>query len=191
MDTIEGMSRMLAENWWAVALRGVIGILFGIVAFLLPGTTILSLVLVFAAYMIVDGIFAIIAGIRAAQQQHQWGLLIVEGVVDIGAGLIAFFWPGITVLAFVILAAAWALLSGGLELAAAFRLKLDHGRWWLALGGVASIIFGVLLAIAPLVGALVLTWWAGAYALVFGVALLVLAFKLRAKNEDYHRTVHA
>src|SRR5262249_20642103 len=151
---IEAMSIALAENWWVVALRGVIAILFGAVAFLLPGTTILSLVLVFSAYMILDGIFAILAGIRAAQQRDRWGLMILEGVVDIAAGVIAFLWPGITVLAFVILAAAWALLSGGLMLAAAFRLKLDHGRWWLALGGLASIIFGVMLAIAPLVGAL-------------------------------------
>jgi uncharacterized membrane protein HdeD (DUF308 family) len=184
---MEAMSTVLAENWWAVALRGVLGIIFGIVAFLLPGATILSLILFFAAYMLVDGVFAIMGAIRAARHGERWGLLILEGIVDIGAAAVAFLWPGITLVAFVLLTAAWALLTGGLMLASAFTLKLDHGRWWLALGGVVSIIFGVLLAISPLVGALVLTWWVGAYALAFGMTLLVLAFKLRAKNIDHHQ----
>jgi uncharacterized membrane protein HdeD (DUF308 family) len=182
---VEAMSAVLAENWWAMALRGVVGILFGIVAFLLPAATILSVVLVFSAYMLVDGLFAIVAGIRAARRHERWGLLILEGVVNIAAAVVAVFLPGITVLAFVLLMAAWALLSGGLMLGSAFKLKQDHGRWWLALSGVASIIFGVLLVIAPLVGALVLTWWVGAYALVFGAALLVLAFKLRMKKAEH------
>jgi uncharacterized membrane protein HdeD (DUF308 family) len=179
------MSGVLAENWWVVGLRGVLGILLGLLAFFLPGATILSLVIVFSAYMLVDGIFTIIAAVRAAQRRNRWGLLVVEGIVSIAAGIIAFFWPEITVLAFVLLVAAWALFTGALALWSSFRLNHEHGRWWLALSGVASITFGVLLVIAPLLGALVLTWWFGAYALVFGAMLLVLAFKLRTRKVDH------
>ena len=99
--------------------------------------------------------------------------------------------PAITAVAFVLLIAIWALVSGALMLVAAFRLNIDHGRWWLALGGIASIIFGVVLLIAPVVGAVVLTWWLGAYALVFGVLLLVLAFQLHSKREEKRRKAPA
>jgi len=177
----EAMSAALARNWWLIALRGVLGILFGIVAFLVPGATILSLVLLFSAYMLVDGVFAIAAAVRAAQAHERWGWLLLEGLANIACGVIAFLLPGLTVLVFVLLIAAWALISGGFMLAAAFRLHIDHGRWWLALGGLISIVYGVLLVIAPMTGAVVLTWWLGAYALVFGIALLVLAFKLRGR----------
>ena len=152
------------------------------VALALPGVTMLSLVLVFAAYAVVDGVLAIIAAVRSARSHERWGLLVLEGLVDIAAGVLAFLWPGLTILIFVMIVAAWALVTGGLMTAAAFRLHLDHGRWWLALGGLASIAYGVLLIIAPLIGALVLTWWLGAYALVFGVFLLILAFRLRARR---------
>ena len=181
---MDAMSNVLAENWWAVALRGVVGILFGLLAFFFPAATILSFVLVFAAYMLVDGVFTIITAVRAAQRRNRWALLVLEGIVSIAAGVVAVLWPGITVLAFVLLMAAWALLSGGLALASSFKLKREHGRWWMALSAVASIVFGILLAIAPFIGALVLTWWVGAYALVFGGMLLVLAFKLRMRKMD-------
>jgi len=176
------MSKALARNWWAIALRGALAIIFGVVALALPGVTMLSLVLVFAAYAVVDGVLAIIAAVRPARSHERWGLLVLEGLVDIAAGVLAFLWPGLTILIFVMIVAAWALVTGGLMTAAAFRLRLDHGRWWLALGGLASIACGVLLIIAPLIGALVLTWWLGAYALVFGVFLLILAFRLRARR---------
>jgi uncharacterized membrane protein HdeD (DUF308 family) len=140
----------------AVALRGVFGVLFGLIALFAPGPTILSLVLLFSAYMLVDGVFGIVSAVRAASRHERWGLLLLEGLADIAAGVIAFLWPGITVIAFVLLMAAWALVSGGLMLGAAFRLTKEHGRWLLALGGVVSIVYGALLAIAPLVGALVL-----------------------------------
>lgn len=173
----------LAGKWWAIAIRGLLGIVVGIIAFVMPAATMLALVLLFAAYMLVDGVFAIIAAVRSAQQHDRWGLLVLEGLADIAAGAIAVLWPGITVLAFVLLVAAWAIVSGGLVLAAAFRLNLDHGRWWLVLGGAASIVYGVLLIVAPLIGALVLTWWFGAYALVFGIALLILSFRLKARHD--------
>jgi uncharacterized membrane protein HdeD (DUF308 family) len=176
------MSAVLARNWWAVAIRGVLAILFGLFAIFMTGATMLSLVLVFAAYMLVDGIFAIVAAIRAAGAGGRWGLLVLEGVADIAAGVIAIIWPGITLLVFVILIAAWAIVSGGLMWAAAYNLRTDHGRWWLVIGGIVSVLYGALLVVAPLIGAVVLTWWIGAYALVFGVALLVLAFRLRSRQ---------
>ena len=173
------MSALLARNWWVVALRGMVAILYGIAAVVLPGVTIAALVLLFAAYMVVDGVFSIAAAVRAGRRHEQWGLLVFEGIVDLIAAALAFFAPLLTILAFVSLMGAWAILSGVLMLGAAFRLHLAYGRWLLAFGGFVSIIWGFLLLIWPLAGALVLAWWMGAYALVFGVTLLVLAFRLR------------
>jgi uncharacterized membrane protein HdeD (DUF308 family) len=174
-----GMSAALARNWWAIAIRGVLGIIFGLIALFVPGATMLSLVLVFAAYAFADGVFAIVAAVRAATQHERWALLVFEGLIDIAAAAAAVLWPGITVVAFVLLVATWAILSGGLLMAAAFRLNAAHGRWWLGFGGLVSVLYGVLLVSAPLIGALVLTWWLGAYALVFGVTLIVVAFRLK------------
>jgi len=179
---IDAMNARLADNWWAIALRGVFAILFGLIALLLPGVTLTALALLFAAYMLVDGIFDIVAGVRAATQGERWGWLVLEGIVDLIAGAIAVVWPLITILAFVLLLAAWAIVSGGLLTAAAFRLHATHGRWVMALSGIVSVVWGVLLAIWPIVGAVVLTWWMGAYALVFGILLLVLAIRLRSRR---------
>ena len=180
-ESADAMGAVLVRNWWAIAVRGVVGILVGLIAFVMPAATMLALILLFAAYMLVDGVFAIIAAVGAARRHDRWGLLVLEGLADIVAGVIAVLWPGITVLAFVLLVAAWAIISGGLVLAAAFCLNIEHGRWWLVLGGAVSVAYGVLLIMAPLIGALVLTWWFGAYALVFGIALLILAFRLKAR----------
>jgi uncharacterized membrane protein HdeD (DUF308 family) len=175
----------LVQNWWLFTLRGVVGIVFGILALIFPGPTILSLVLLFSAYMLVDGIFGIISAVRAIRRKEdRWGLLIFEGLLDIATGVVAFLWPGLTVVAFVWLIAAWAIISGGLMTAAALRLNIEHGRWWLVLGGLLSLAYGVLLIITPLVGAVVFTWWLGAYVLVFGVALVSLSLKLRSRQHD-------
>ena len=178
----DAMSALLAQNWWAIALRGVCAILFGLIALFMPGVTILALVLLFAAYMLVDGILAIVAAVRAARHHERWGWLILEGVVDLIAGGIAVVWPLVTVLAFVYLFGAWAIISGALLFVAGFRLNLEHGRWLMKLGGIISIVWGILLMLWPFVGALVLTWWMAGYALFFGVALLVLAFRLRSRR---------
>jgi uncharacterized membrane protein HdeD (DUF308 family) len=178
------ISQLLAQNWWAFAIRGVLGIIFGLIAFLQPGVTMLSLVLVFSAYAFVDGVFAIIASARAARQHQRWGFLLLEGVVSVIAATIAFLWPGITVASFVFLIGTWAILSGGLMLSAALRLQLNHGRGWLALGGLVSVIYGALLIFAPFAGALVLTWWLGAYAIVFGFALMAVAIKLHNRQRE-------
>ena len=177
--------RTLVQNWWLFTLRGVLGIIFGIIALIFPGPTILSLVILFSAYMLVDGVFAIVSAVRAIRRKEdRWGLLIFEGLLNIAVGIAAFLWPGLTVVAFVWLIAAWAIVSGGLMTAAGFQLNLDHGRWWLILGGLVSLAYGMLLIIAPLIGAVVLTWWLGAYALVFGLALVVFSFKLRSRQHE-------
>ncbi len=187
----EVLSELLAQAWWVVGLRGILGIIFGLVCLLTPGIAVQVFVILFAAYMLVDGVFAIISGIRAARNGERWGLLLLEGVVDIAAGAVAVLWPAITLVALIWVIAVWAIISGALMLGAAFGLNIDHGRWWLALGGIASIIFGVLLVIEPLVGAVVLTMWVGAYAVVFGGVLLVLAFRLHSKREAQLRKAPA
>jgi uncharacterized membrane protein HdeD (DUF308 family) len=144
--------------------------------------------LVFSAYMLVDGIAGIVSAVRAIRRKEdRWGLLVLEGVLDIAVGIIAFLWPGITVLTFVLMIAAWAIVTGALMTASAFRLNIDHGRWWLILGGLLSLAYGVLLVATPLIGAVVLTWWIGAYAVAFGVALVVFSLKLRSRQ---HAHVH-
>ncbi|MGH1588808.1 HdeD family acid-resistance protein [Methylobacterium phyllosphaerae] len=178
------MNHALAQNWWVVVLRGVLAIAFAILALAMPVSTLISLILLFAAYMLVDGVFAIVASLRAARHRRRWGALFFGGVVNILTGVLAATWPGITALVFVAMTAAWSIISGGAMLAAAVRLKRDHGRWWLALGGVASIAFGIILVLAPLAGAVVLTWWIGIYAFVLGIAMLVLAFRLREHRND-------
>jgi uncharacterized membrane protein HdeD (DUF308 family) len=175
----------LVQNWWLFTLRGVLGIIFGCIALIFPGPTMLSLVIFFSAYMLVDGIAGIISAVRAIRRKEdRWGLLIFEGLLDIAVGIAAFLWPGITVVAFVWLIAAWAIVSGGLMTAAGFRLNMDHGRWWLVLGGLLSIVYGMLLIVTPLIGAIVLTWWLGAYALAFGIALVIFSFKLRTRQHE-------
>src|SRR6202049_4586324 len=182
---LQSGGRDLVQNWWLFTLRGVLGIIFGILALIFPGPTILSLVLLFSAYMLVDGIFGIISAVRAIRRREdRWGLLIFQGLLDIATGVVAFLWPGLTVVAFVWLIAAWAIVSGGLMTAAGFRLNMDHGRWWLVLGGLLSLAYGVLLIITPLIGAVVFTWWLGAYALVFGVALVIFSLKLRSRQHE-------
>ncbi len=178
---------LLARNWWAIGLRGVLAIVFGLIALFLPGATMLSLVIVFAIYAFVDGVVGIVSAVRAAQAGERWGLLVFEGLVNIAVAVIAVLWPGITVVAFVLLVAVWAILTGALELAAAFRLGTEDGRWWLVVGGLVSLVYGALLVIAPMIGAVVLTWWLGAYALIFGVCLIVLAFKLKARLDEHQR----
>jgi uncharacterized membrane protein HdeD (DUF308 family) len=175
----ELMIAVLRRNWWAIAVRGVLAILFGLIALLLPGVTMLSLVLVFAAYAFADGVFAIVGAVRAAEAHERWGVLVFEGLANIAAAVVFVAWPSMTVVVFVLVLGVWAIVTGILELAAGIKLNFIDGRGWLVFGGILSMLFGVLLIVAPMVGAVVLTWWLGAYALVFGVALVVFAVKLR------------
>jgi uncharacterized membrane protein HdeD (DUF308 family) len=178
----DAMNATLAQHWWTIALRGVIAVLFGIFALAAPGAVLLSLAFLFGVYLVADGLIGLAGIVRAVRAHGHWGALLAEAVLNILMGLAALIIPGAAVLAFVLLMAVWALMSGGLMLWAALRLHVSHGRWWLAFGGVVSLVWGVMLAAAPLIGAVVLAWWLGIYAIVFGISLLACGWQLRGQR---------
>lgn len=173
---------VLVRNWWAILIRGIAAVVFGVIAFLLPAQAVAVLALVFGAYLLVDGVFAITAAIAAAARHTRWGLLLAEGVIDLLVGLLALGAPGLVIVGVLWVIAAWAVITGVLMLAAAFRLPGGHGHWLLGLGGLVSVVWGVLLWLWPFVGAIVLTLWLGAYAVIFGIALIAFALRLRARH---------
>ena len=179
----------LARNWWAIALRGVAAIIFGLLALMMPRITMAALILLFGAYALVEGIFNVIAAVRGHSGAPRWFLLL-EGVVSIAAGLVAFVWPGLTALVLLYVIAAWAIVTGVLEIAAAVRLhNRIRGEWWLVLGGILSVVAGVLMMWAPGAGALALVMWIGAYVLVLGVLHVGLAFRLRSGSVEAQQTL--
>lgn len=181
------MLNEFANHWWLVALRGVLAILFGLACFFWPGPTVLVLVLLFGSYALVDGVFAIVAAIRSPRGHEQWWGLLLEGVAGIIAGLVTVLVPAITALALLFVIAAWALITGVLEIAAAIRLRREiSNEWLLALSGVASIIFGAILFLFPGAGALAVIWTIGAYEMVFGVLLVALGVRLRVLQQRTH-----
>ena len=180
----DSATAMLAQNWWMFTLRGLFAIVFGCLALAFPGPTMLSLVLLFSSYMLVDGIVGIISAVRAIRRRTRWGWLIFAGLLNIVVGIGAFVWPGLTVIAFVLLVASWSIVTGASMTIAAFRLNIEHGRWWLVLSGLLSLVYGALLIAAPLIGAVVLTWWMGAYAIAFGVSLVIFSFRLRSRQHQ-------
>ncbi len=166
----------LTRNWSFMLVRGLAAIAFGIFCFLWPAVSLLALVFVWGAYLFVDGIGAIIWGTRSG-----WWLMTLVGIVSVLAGLIAFFWPGITALALLYLIAAWATVRGVSEVAAAIRLRRRiQSEWLLASAGVASVVFGVLVAVFPGAGALSVLWLIGSFALVFGILTVALSMRLRS-----------
>lgn len=161
-------------------IRGVLGIVVGLMTFLWPGITLIALVLLFAAYALVDGMVNLAGAAHAVQAHERWAALLIEGLLGIVAAVVTVLWPAITAIGLVYMIAAWAILTGVAEVVAAVRLrKYISGEWLLALAGIASIVFGVLMAAVPLAGALVIAIWFGAYAFVFGIMLMVLGFRLR------------
>jgi uncharacterized membrane protein HdeD (DUF308 family) len=180
----------LTRNWWVVLLRGIAGVVFGIATFFAPGVSLAVLVLLFGAYALMDGVLAVITAVRRRSVSDRWWMLLLEGFVGIAAGLATLVWPGITALALLYIIAAWALLTGAFEIAAAIRLrKIITGEWLLVLSGIASIGLGILLMIFPGPGALVMVLWIGAYAFVFGILLIALSLRLRSLGRS--RTPHA
>ena len=172
-------------HWWALALRGVIAILFGLAAFLRPGIALEALILLFGAYALVDGVFSIVGVFGGTRAGTPRWLLFLEGVVSILAGLIALIFPGLTAVALLYLVAAWAIVTGLAQAATAIRLRQEiTGEWALILGGILSVIFGLLLAVLPAVGILSLVWLVGAYAVAFGILLLITAFQVRARDNQ-------
>jgi uncharacterized membrane protein HdeD (DUF308 family) len=181
------MSARLARNWWAVGLRGIAAVLFGLAILALPSPTLASLVLLFAAYVAADGGFAILAGVRAADQIERWWTLIAEGVINLTVAGAVLVWLALAVVPLVHLAAGWAVVTGALLLAAARRLSGPQGRWMLGFAGTASAAWGALAAAAgpsSIDPPRLTERWLVGYALLFGAALLVLAFRLRRRHSD-------
>src|SRR5258706_4207607 len=170
---------LLTNTWWLVALRGVAAIAFGILAFVWPGMTLLTLILFFAAYAFANGVLALAQSFSSPQERRS-GCLALQGVVSLLTGVIAVFIPGLTALALLVLIASWAIISGIFEIVAAVRLRKVITNEWLLIGsGVLSVVFGALLVIQPAAGTLALVWWIGSFAVLFGALLLVLAFRMR------------
>lgn len=177
------MTSYLSRNWWILALRGLAAVVFGLLAFIWPAVTVTILVLFFGAYALWDGVFALIGAFRT-QSDRRWPL-IVEGLVGIAAGLFAFFWPGPAALALLYVIGAWAVITGVFEIIAAIRLRKEiEGELLLMISGVLSVLFGVALFIWPAAGVLAVIWMIASYAILFGILLIVLGFRLRARDEQ-------
>lgn len=179
------MLEVVARRWWVLLLRGLLAIGFGVVALIWPGITILALVLVFAAYALLDGVLDLILGIggrageaRLAGSDRAW--LVFLGLISIAAAAVAVVWPGITAVALLWIIAFWAILSGLIETITAWRLRAElTNKWMLVLSGLLSIALGVLLIVQPAAGALALVVWIGVFALAWGVLLTIFAFRVR------------
>ena len=173
------MAAILIGNWWALALRGVAAILFAILAIFWPGMTATALVLVFGVYAMIDGIFALVAALRAAQHHGRSGALLLEGILDILMAIVVFTWPGAALVALIYLIALWAVLTGIALVAAGLALIRLSGEWLLVVSGLLSILLGIVLFVHPGAGVVALSWWLGVYALLFGSALVSAAFRIR------------
>lgn len=170
----------LARNWWLFVLQGVIAVLFGLVALVQPAIALDALVLLFAIWALINGVLAVIYSIGAAEAHEPWWPFLLTGLLGIAAGLLTLRWPGITALTLLLIIAYWSILTGILQIVGAVRLRREvQGEWWLILGGIASVVFGVLLVMFPGSGALAVVWLIGIYAIIFGIALLMLGFRLK------------
>jgi len=167
-------------NWWVLALRGLVAVLFGVLAFVWPGATLITLIWLFGAFALVNGLLSLVLAAKAPKGYPRLGSLILGGLLGILAGLLTFVMPGITALGLLMLIAAWAIVTGIMEVIAAIKLrKVITNEWLLILAGIASVAFGVILFLQPAAGALALIWWIGIWALIFGILLIVLAFRMR------------
>jgi uncharacterized membrane protein HdeD (DUF308 family) len=173
------MVHALAKNWWLLLLRGIAAIIFGLLAFAWPGLTLVTLILLYGAYALVDGVLAIVAAITGGVPGSRWWLAIV-GLLGIAAGLVTFLTPGLTALVLLFFIAGWAIVTGVFQIIGAIKLRKEiDNEWLLILGGIISVLFGVGMMSAPGAGALALVWVIGAYSMVMGVIFVALAFRLR------------
>jgi uncharacterized membrane protein HdeD (DUF308 family) len=178
-------TRALGARWWMFVVRGVVAVLFGVLAIAMPKISLLALVVLYGAFAMVDGVFSLVTAARRGRAGERCGWFLFEGLVGIGAAIVAFSWPGITAVVLLALIAAWAILTGISAVAAAIRMRKHvKGEWMLAVSGVLSIVFGALLLVDPSVGALAVVWMIGAYAIAFGILLIGLGIRLFR-----HRTV--
>lgn len=178
----------VAGNWWTLALRGGVAMLFGLAALVWPGLTLEVLVLLLGAYLLVDGLFAVVAGARSSSATSHRALLLLEGLAGVAAGLVALIWTGLAAVALLYVVAAWAIITGATEVLSAIRLRREiRGEWAMGLSGIISVLFGVALAALPAFGLLALAWLIGVYAVAFGALLMVLAFRVRGERESEAR----
>jgi uncharacterized membrane protein HdeD (DUF308 family) len=174
-------AQIVQRNWWIMALRGLFAVIFGLIALLAPRIALLALIYVFAAYALVDGGVAVITAIQERDLLYRWGWILFEGILSILAGIIAFANPALTAQVLLYIIAVWAIVTGVMEIAAAFAIREFVSREWvLALAGILSVVFGILLFIYPSAGILSILWLVGIYGIVFGVLFLVRAFQLRS-----------
>ncbi|WP_375433964.1 HdeD family acid-resistance protein [uncultured Hymenobacter sp.] len=174
---------VLHSNWWVLLLRGFAAVVFGLLTFLMPGLTLLVLVSLFGGYYFINGVLTLVAAFRGGRHQPRWWSLAVEGVASLLAGIITLLWPGVTSLALLYVVAAWAIITGVLQIATGIRLRKQiTNEWVLIVGGLLSVGFGILLLLVPVAGAVVVAWWVGCYAFAFGILLSVLAFRLRRQT---------
>ncbi|MFT3989269.1 HdeD family acid-resistance protein [Aestuariivirga sp.] len=177
------MHKYLSQYWWVFLLRGVLAVIFGILTFAMPHIALASLVIVWGAYAFVDGIFALWSAIAGTTHGDDRWLVGLQGVVGIIAGIITLVMPAITAIGLLIAIAAWILVVGVLQLVAAIKLRKEiEGEFWLGLSGVISILFAFFLIARPDQGALALIWTIGIYAVIFGVALIAFAFRIKSKG---------
>jgi uncharacterized membrane protein HdeD (DUF308 family) len=170
---------IIARHWWIFLVRGIAGLLFGVLTLIWPRSSLFALVILFGAYALVDGVFTLVLAMGA--RSRRWGALIFHGIAGVAAGVITLLWPGLSALALLMVIAAWAVVTGVAAIAAAIRLRKQiQGEWLLATTGALAIIFGVLLFLFPGPGALALVLWIGAWAIVTGAFILALAFRLRS-----------
>jgi uncharacterized membrane protein HdeD (DUF308 family) len=175
------MKSTLSQNWWLLALRGVLAILFGVLVWFWPVAAWIVVVASFAAFALLDGVVAIMAAIKGQPKRAWWWALVAEGVLGISAGVFALVLPGLTQLALLFLIAYWSIITGIFQIVAAIRLRKEiKGEWLFGLSGVLSVLFGVGVVFMPVAGALAIAWLIAAYSIAFGVLLVALAFRLRS-----------
>ncbi len=178
MDTtVRHLSR---TYWWMLILRAVAAVLFGILALISPVIALLFLVYLFAAYILIDGILSVIVAIQERTTYARWWILLLGGIAGIIFGLLTFFWPGVTSLVLFYLVAAWAVVTGIFEVIAAFSVRAAGVEWLLVLGGVLSIIIGIIFFLHPVASILAIVWLLGVFAIIYGVILIVRAIQLRS-----------
>lgn len=172
----------IRDHWWVLLLRGIVGIVFGVLFIYYPGQSLVALIYVFGAYAIVDGVFAAIQALRLGVHNDRWWPLLFEAIVGIAVGIVFFRFTGLSAVAVAFTIAVWAIATGIFEIVAAFRFEGGGGApWLLGLGGVLSIIVGILFAIAPVPALLAYVWVLGIYAIIFGIAMIVWSFRLKSQ----------
>ena len=173
------MVHALAKSWWLLLLRGIAAIIFGLLAFAWPGLTLVTLILFYGAFALVDGGLAVVAAITGGAPGSRWWLAII-GLLGIAAGLVTFMMPGLTAIVLLFFIAGWAIATGVLQIIGAIKLRKEiDNEWLLILGGIISVLFGVTMMLAPGAGALALVWVIGAYSVVIGATFVALALRLR------------